>query len=150
MEDNVIEKETSNDISKDMGQEIIEVVETNVSTEEKLAKKYLILKDKLLENYEIGRKKYKSGKIIIAVLFIVLSVMLAIFSITTGLHMQMLTAWICVIFILVTIFLFLDYIMHLIEDNVIPYLKDDNMIEYNEHDIMEENDDEETAEEDEE
>ena len=124
--------------------------EPELTDEEKYAKKYLFIKDKLLKTYETGRKKYNKGKIITAVVFTVLSVLLAALGKATGRHMQMLAIWIFLIFFLVTVFLFLDYIRYLVEDKVIPYLKDDDMLEYGEYDIFNDDDDEEDEEDDEE
>lgn len=125
--------------------------EPELTDEEKYAKKYLFIKDKLLTNYEKGRKKYIKGKIITAVVFTILSIVLAALGIATGRHMQMLAIWIFLIFFLVTVFLFVDYMKYLVEDKVIPYLKDDDMLEYGEYDIFNDNDeeDEEDDEEDE-
>ncbi len=123
--------------------------EPELTDEEKYAKKYLFIKDKLLNTYETGRKKYNKGKIITAVVFTVLSVLLAALGKATGRHMQMLAIWIFLIFFLVTVFLFLDYIRYLVEDKVIPYLKDDDMLEYGEYDIFNDDDDEEDEEDEE-
>jgi len=124
--------------------------EPELTKDEKYAKKYLFIKDKLLKTYETGRKKYNKGKVITAVVFTVLSVLLAALGKVTGRHMQVLAIWIFLIFFLVTVFLFLDYIRYLVEDKVIPYLKDDDMLEYGEYDIFNDDDDEEDDEDDEE
>ena len=83
-------------------------------------------------------------------MFLVISVLFTVLSISTGRHMQFLTIWIILIFFLVTVYLFLDYIRYLIEDKVIPYLKDDDMLEYGEYDIFTDNDDDEDEIDDEE
>ena len=124
--------------------------EPELTKDEKYARKYLFIKDKLLKNYEKGRKKYNKGKIITAVVFVLLSIFLAAFGKATGRYMQMLAIWIFLIFFLVTVFLFLDYIRYLVEDKVIPYLNDDDMLEYGEYDIFKDDDDEEDNEDDEE
>lgn len=127
-----------------------EATPKKLTDEQKYAKKYLFMREKLLKNYDIGCKKYRKAKITTVIIFLVISVLFTVLSISTGRHMQMLAIWIFLIFFLVTVFLFLDYIRYLVEDKVIPYLKDDDMLEYGEYDIFNDDDDEEDEKDDEE
>ena len=127
-----------------------EATPQKLTDEQKYAKKYLFMREKLLKNYDIGCKKYRKAKITTVIIFLVISVLFTVLSISTGRHMQFLTVWIILIFFLVTVYLFLDYIRYLIEDKVIPYLKDDDMLEYGEYDIFTDNDDDEDEIDDEE
>ena len=58
--------------------------------------------------------------------------------------------WIIIIFVLVNIFLIMDYCKYLVKSKVIPYLEDDNQIEFGEYSIFAEDKNEDEDDEDDE
>ena len=70
-----------------------EATPQKLTDEQKYAKKYLFMREKLLKNYDIGCKKYRKAKITTAIIFLVISVLFTVLSIGTGRHMQFLTVW---------------------------------------------------------
>ena len=92
-------KEKNNEVSKAKaeGNEAVlngnesEVTPQELTDEQKYAKKYLFMREKLLKNYDNGCKKYRKAKITTAITFLVISVLFTVLSISTGRHMQFLT-----------------------------------------------------------
>lgn len=121
-----------------------------LSSEQKVQKKYLFLKEKIILNYQKGCRILKIAKITVAVLFVLFSVFAAIVSHRSGTQLQWLTAWILIIFLNIAVFVPADYAKYLISSKVIPYLEDENAIEFGEYDIFREEDEEEDEEEEEE
>lgn len=108
---------------------------------EKLAKKYSFIRDKIIKNYEKGCKYLKNAKIIVAVLFVIYTVICFIIGYNNGDIMNTLIPWVIMIFVLVFVFILLDYFKYLIADKVIPYLNNEDELEYGEYDIFIERDD---------
>ena len=108
--------------------------------------KYLFLREKLLKNYEKGKKIYRAAKLITAALFIALTLAGAVVGRHTGRPMGPLALWIILLFLIVFVFLAADYARYLLEDKVIPYLEDDEALEYGEYDIFKEDDEDEGEE----
>ena len=113
---------------------------------QRYAAKYLFLREKLLKNYEKGKKIYRAAKLITAALFIALTLAGAAVGRHTGRPMGPLTLWIVLLFLIVFVFLAADYARYLLEDKVIPYLEDDEALEYGEYDIFKEDDEDEGEE----
>lgn len=113
---------------------------------QRYAAKYLFLREKLLNNYEKGKKIYLAAKLITAALFIALTLVGAAVGRHTGRPMGPLVVWIVLLFLIVFVFLAADYARYLLEDKVIPYLEDDEALEYGEYDIFKEDDEDETQE----
>lgn len=113
---------------------------------ERYAAKYLFLREKLLKNYEKGKKIYRAAKLITAALFIALTLVGAAVGRHTGRPMGPLVLWIVLLFLIVFVFLAADYARYLLEDKVIPYLEDDDALEYGEYDIFKEDDEDEGEE----
>ena len=120
---------------------------------ERKAFKYNIIKEKINLHFEKGCRIVKIAKITVAAIFFLFSLIAVIVSNRTGNQMQWLIAWIVLIFVNVFIFVIVDYSRYLIESKVIPYLNDDEQLEFGEYDIFAEDidnsSDEEEAEEDE-
>lgn len=108
--------------------------------------KYLFLREKLLKNYEKGKKIYRAAKLITAALFIAFTLAGAAVGRHTGQPMGPLVLWIVLLFLIVFVFLAADYARYLLEDKVIPYLEDDEALEYGEYDIFKEDDEDEGEE----
>ena len=113
---------------------------------QRYAAKYLFLREKLLKNYEKGKKIYRAAKLITAALFIALTLTGAAVGRHTGRPMGPLALWIILLFLIVFVFLAADYARYLLEDKVIPYLEDDEALEYGEYDIFKEDDEDEGEE----
>ena len=113
---------------------------------QRYAAKYLFLREKLLKNYEKGKKIYRAAKLITAALFIALTLVGAAVGRHTGRPMGPLALWIVLLFLIVFVFLAADYARYLLEDKVIPYLEDDEALEYGEYDIFREDDEDEGEE----
>lgn len=122
--------------------------ENAAADEKKLAAKYIFIREKILKNYEKGKKNYRSAKIAATVIFLLFSVIAFFSGISSSSEMQWLTVWIIAVFFNVTVFLLGDYVKYLVEDKVIPYLKDNNAVEYGEYDIFLEDGDTENEEDD--
>ena len=113
---------------------------------ERYAAKYLFLREKLLKNYEKGKKIYRAARLITAALFIALTLVGAAVGRHTGRPMGPLALWLLLLFLIVFVFLAADYARYLLEDKVIPYLEDDEALEYGEYDIFREDDEDEGEE----
>lgn len=119
----------------------IEIDMEDLTQEEKLSIKYKYIREKMIEHYNRGCKYLKIAKIIIAVLFVLYTVLCCVFGRTSGDIMGWLVQWVILIFINVFLFLVLDYVKYLVEDKLIPYLKNDDQLEYGEYDIFVDRDD---------
>ena len=117
---------------------------------ERYAAKYLFLREKLLKNYQKGKRIYRTVKIVTAALFIAFTLAAALLGRRTGQPMGPLVCWILLLFLIVFLFVAADYAKYLLEDKVIPYLEDDEALEYGEYDIFKEDDDEAVEREDDE
>ena len=113
---------------------------------ERYAAKYLFLREKLLKNYEKGKKIYRAAKLITAALYIALTLVGAAVGRHSGRPMGPLALWIILLFLIVFVFLAADYARYLLEDKVIPYLEDDDALECGEYDIFKEDDEDEGEE----
>ena len=118
--------------------------------EERMAIKYQFLREKIIFHFNRGSRILKISKIVVAIIFLLFTLIGIYVSHRTGHEIQWLQIWILVIFINITIFIIADYSKYLVESKVIPYLEDDKQIEFGEYDIFLEDIDGETDDEDEE
>ena len=118
--------------------------------EERMAIKYQFLREKIIFHFNRGSRILKISKIVVAIIFLLFTLIGIYVSHRTGHEIQWLQIWILVIFINITIFVIADYSKYLVESKVIPYLEDDKQIEFGEYDIFLEDIDGETDDEDEE
>ncbi len=118
--------------------------------DQKLAIKYEFIRKKLIEQYTRGCKYLKIAKVVVAVLFVLFTIVACLLGSKTGDIMAWLIQWIMIIFFNVFLFLILDYVKYLIDDKVIPFLNDDDQLDYGKYDIFIERDDLIVDEEDEE
>lgn len=116
---------------------------------EKLAKKYRFLREKIIEHYNKGCKILNIVKIIAAVLFILYTAIALGFCHRGGNIAAWLCWWIAIIFFDVFSFLITDYCKYLISSKVIPYLQNDDELEFGEYDIFKEDEYDEIEEEEE-
>lgn len=112
-----------------------------LSEDEKLAIKYRFIRKKIIRHYRRGCKYLNIAKIVIAVLFVIYTILCCIFGRTSSDTMTWLIQWVILIFLNVFLFMILDYTKYLIEDKLIPYLKNDDQLEYGEYDIFIDRDD---------
>ncbi|MBQ6065498.1 MAG: hypothetical protein IJK89_01630 [Clostridia bacterium] len=117
-----------------------EVIPAASAGTERYAAKYLFLREKLLKNYQKGKRIYRTVKIAVAALFIAFTLTAALIGRRTGQPMGPLVCWILLLFLIVFLFVAADYAKYLLEDKVIPYLEDDEALEYGEYDIFKEDD----------
>lgn len=124
------------------------------STEKKdlIVQKYILLREKIIQNYTKGCKILNTVKIIAAVIFTIFTIIAVWLSNMPGSNKgSWLILWIFIILINIAVFTTTDYFKHLIKTKVIPYLQNDEQLEFGKYSVFSENeDDEEDAEEDEE
>lgn len=113
-----------------------EAPEREYTEEERMAVKYKFLREKIVYNFNKGSRILKISKIVVAVLFILFTLMGIYVSHRTGHEVQWLQVWVLIIFLNIIIFIFADYSKYLIESKVIPYLENDDEIEFGEYDIF--------------
>lgn len=117
---------------------------------EKIVKKYKLLRHKIKVHYKRGCKYLYISKIVVAIAFVIFTLIGISVSNKTGELMGWLLLWIIVIFLNVIVFTITDYTKHLMETKVIPYLENDDIIDFGEDDLFNEPDaDEEESEEEE-
>ena len=104
--------------------------------DERMAIKYRFLRDKIIFNFNKGKRILKITKIVITAIFILFTLIGIYVSHRTGHEIQWLQAWIILIFINVALSVIADYSKYLIESKVIPYLENDEEIEFGEYDIF--------------
>ena len=124
-------------------------VSADAAGTERFAAKYLFLREKLLKNYQKGRRIYRTAKVVAAALFLVYSLAAVLVGRHTGQPMGPLVMWLVQLFAIVFIFLIAEYAKYLLEDKVIPYLEDDEALEYGEYDIFRDDDEDPDEQEDE-
>ena len=107
-----------------------------LSDDERMAIKYRFLRDKIIFNFNKGKRILKITKIVITAIFILFTLVGIYVSHRTGHEIQWLQAWIILIFINVALSVIADYSKYLIESKVIPYLENDEEIEFGEYDIF--------------
>ena len=107
-----------------------------LSDDERMAIKYRFLRDKIIFNFNKGKRILKITKIVITAIFILFTLIGIYVSHRTGHEIQWLQAWIILIFINVALSVIADYSKYLIESKVIPYLENDEKIEFGEYDIF--------------
>lgn len=117
---------------------------------EKLARKYKFLREKIIINYKKGCKILNIVKYVVASAFILFTLLAVHLSRSSHDKTQWLFWWIFVIVINVFVFLITDYCKFLVKDKVIPYLLDDDQLEFGEYDIFKDDEDLEELEEDDE
>lgn len=122
-----------------------------LSYNEKIIKKYLLLKEKIIEKYTKGCKILDTVKYVFASLFIIFTIIALVASNQSGNKMFWLILWIVIILTNIGIFMVTDYCKYLVKNLVIPYLEDDDQIEFKKFDlfsddILGENEDEESEE----
>lgn len=115
--------------------------EIELTHDQKLAIKYKFIRQKLIEQYIRGCKYLKIAKIVVAVLFVLFTIVACLLGKQTGDVMAWLIQWIMIIFFNVFLFLIIDYAKYLIDDKVIPFLNDDDQLDYGKYDIFIERDD---------
>lgn len=109
--------------------------------DQKLAIKYKFIRQKLIEQYIRGCKYLKIAKIVVAIFFVIFTIVMFLLGKRTGDTMAWLMQWIFMIFFNVFTFLLIDYAKYLIDDKVIPFLNDDNQLDYGKYDLFIERDD---------
>ena len=107
-----------------------------LSDDERMAIKYRFLRDKIIFNFNKGKRILKITKIVITAIFILFTLIGIYVSHRTGHEIQWLQAWIILIFINVALSVIADYAKYLIESKVIPYLENNEEIEFGEYDIF--------------
>lgn len=122
-----------------------------LSYNEKIIKKYLLLKEKIIEKYTKGCKILDIVKYVFASLFIIFTIIALVASNQSGNKMFWLILWIVIILTNIGIFMITDYCKYLVKNLVIPYLEDDDQIEFKKFDlfsddILGENENEESEE----
>lgn len=112
------------------------------------AQKFVLLREKLTENYRKGCRYLRIAKIVSAVLFVLFTAVGVYVSGKTGAYMLWLVLWIVLIFLNVGIFTAADYCEHQMQMRVLPFLENDSQTEFPENDILseEESESEEEAE----
>ena len=112
------------------------------------AQKFVLLREKLTENYQKGCRYLRIAKIVSAVLFVLFTAVGVYVSGKTGAYMLWLVLWIVLIFLNVGIFTAADYCKHQMQMRVLPFLEKDSQTEFPENDILseEESESEEEAE----
>ncbi|MBR2134421.1 MAG: hypothetical protein IJ851_06920 [Eubacterium sp.] len=116
---------------------------------EKIVKKYKLLRHKIITHYKRGCRYLVITKILVAISFVIFTLIAIGVSNRTGERMGWLLLWIIVIFLNVIVFTITDYTKYLIASKVIPYLENDDIIDFGEYDIFIEPDDDEDEEEEE-
>lgn len=111
--------------------------------------KYKFIREKIIFHFNRGCRILKISKIVVAVLFVIFTIVGVAISHRTNHEMQWLQIWILVIFLNVIIFVITDYCKYLFESKVIPYLENDEEIEFGEYDIFLEDIDGDTEEDEE-
>lgn len=117
---------------------------------EKIVRKYKLLRHKIITHYRRGCKYLVIVKLVVAVAFILFTLVGIGVSNRTGERMGWLLLWIVVIFLNVIVFTITDYVKYLVSSKVIPYLENDDIIDFGEYDIFIEPEDDEDEENDEE
>lgn len=102
------------------------------------AQKYILLREKLTENYQRGCQYLRTAKIISAVLFVLFTAVGVYVSGQTGAYMLWLVLWIVLIFLNVGVFTAADYCKHQMQTRVLPFLENDAQTEFPENDILSE------------
>lgn len=111
------------------------------------AQKFVLLREKLTENYQKGCRYLCIAKIVSAVLFVLFTAVGVYVSGKTGAYMLWLVLWIVLIFLNVGVFTTADYCKHQMQTRVLPFLEKDSQTEFPENDILaEESESEEEAE----
>lgn len=118
--------------------------------DERMAVKYLFIREKILFHFKRGRRILFICKIVATVLFLLFTLVGVIIARHNGHVGQWLQAWILVIFLNVIIFVIAEYAKYLVESKVIPYLQNDEQVEFGEYDIFLEDIDGETDDEEDE
>lgn len=120
-----------------------------LSREEKLSLKYIFIKHKIIEHFDRGCRYVNVAKIVCAILFLIYSFLYVAVGKESDSPITWLLFWIFFIFLLVFVFMIIDYTKYLISEKLIPYLKDDDQLEFGEYDVLVENEDEDDNEEEE-
>lgn len=100
------------------------------------AQKYVLLQEKLVENYTRGCKYLCIAKVVSAVLFLIFTVAGVCISGKTGAYMLWLVLWIVLIFLNVAVFMTADYCKYQMQTRVIPFLENDECTAFFENDIL--------------
>ena len=87
---------------------------------ERYAAKYLFLREKLLKNYEKGKKIYRAARLITAALFIALTLVGAAVGRHTGRPMGPLALWLLLLFLIVFVFSFGGYELPMLLGATLP------------------------------
>ena len=117
---------------------------------EKIVKKYKLLRHKIIIHYHRGCKYLVITKIVAAIAFLLFTVIGVAVSHRTGNLMAWLLWWVIVIIINCIVFMITDYCKYLMKTKVIPYLEDDDLLDFGEYDLFTEQDEEDDEEDEEE
>ncbi|MBO5494264.1 MAG: hypothetical protein J5964_00940 [Eubacterium sp.] len=117
---------------------------------EKIVKKYKLLRHKIIIHYHRGCKYLNIAKVITAIAFLIFTAVGISVSHRTGNLMTWLLWWVIVIILDCVVFIITDYCKYLMKTKVIPYLENDDLLDFGEYDLFIENDEDEDEEEEEE
>lgn len=115
-----------------------------------IVQKYILLREKIIQNYTKGCKILNTVKIICAVIFTAFTFIAVWLANQPDSNKgSWLVLWIFLILFNVAIFTVTDYFKHLVSEKVIPYLQNDEQIEFGKYSVFGENDDDDEEEDDE-
>lgn len=107
-----------------------------------IVQKYILLREKIIQNYTKGCKILNTVKIIFTVIFTIFTVIAVWLANMPGSNKgSWLVLWIFLILFNIAIFTVTDYFKHLVKEKVIPYLQNDEQIEFGKYSVFSENDD---------
>lgn len=127
------------------------IIESEDDRYDLIVRKYTLLREKIIQNYEKGCKILNTTKIIFALVFTAFTVAAVYMSNIPGRNKgNWLVLWIFLILFNIAIFTVTDYCKHLVKEKVIPYLQNDEQIEFGRYAVFGENDDEDDENDDDE
>ena len=107
-----------------------------------IVQKYILLREKIIQNYTKGCKILNTVKIIFAVIFTIFTVIAVWLAYMPDSNKgSWLVLWIFLILFNIAVFTVTDYFKHLVKEKVIPYLQNDEQIEFGKYSVFSENDD---------
>lgn len=107
-----------------------------------IVQKYILLREKIIQNYTKGCKILNTVKIIFAVIFTIFTVIAVwLANMPDSNKGSWLVLWIFLILFNIAVFTVTDYFKHLVKEKVIPYLQNDEQIEFGKYSVFSENDD---------
>jgi len=120
------------------------------SKKDLIVQKYILLREKIIQNYRNGCKILNTVKIITAAVFTIFTAAaVRLAGMPNSNKGSWLVLWIFIILFNIAVFTVTDYFKHLVKTKVIPYLQNDEQIEFEKFSVFDENEDnEEETEED--